>query len=94
MFKKLLTRQKRKFQEFYGVLSIKISTVFHTSAKPEADSGEVNELASEEPISVEKRAWNFNSRGYNRGYRQNKHAQFKRQLYDYLKQHKNAYRKI
>merc|ERR1712178_131087 len=43
----------------------------------------------DKPVNIEKRAWNFNSRGYNRGYRKNQHQHFKRQLYDYLKMQKN-----
>ena len=77
------------------ILLIAFCVIYQTSAKPGTKSNEAVEfqyLDDETPISVEKRAWNFNSRGYNRGYKnRNTHAQFKRQLYDYMRQNKNAY---
>merc|ERR1712178_386585 len=61
------------------ILSLVIIVVY-SAKQPENEN---------EPVNIEKRAWNFNSRGYNRGYRKNQHQHFKRQLYDYLKMQKN-----
>ena len=61
------------------ILSLFIFVVY-SAKQPETEN---------EPVNIEKRAWNFNSRGYNRGYRKNQHQHFKRQLYDYLKMQKN-----
>ena len=66
------------------ILSLFIFVVYSTE-QPE----KVERNFEVEPVKLEKRAWNFNSRGYNRGYRKNQHQHFKRQFFDYLKMQKN-----